>query len=117
MQTEFDYVLRLMDFHKKAYEIFRKWYVDSKLYYQIIIDEKDPIKGIQELRPIDPTKIKRIRKVIRDKSTTGKQVSTVKKIEEYYVYTNTEQDSVYPTSNSGLNITKDSIAYAKLRAC
>ena len=112
MQTEFDYVLRLMDFHKKAYEIFRKWYVDSKLYYQIIIDEKDPIRGIQELRPIDPTKIKRIRKVIRDKSTTGKQVSTVKKIEEYYVYTNTEQDSVYPTSNSGLNITKDSIAYA-----
>lgn len=112
MQTEFDYVLRLMDFHKKAYEIFRKWYVDSKLYYQIIIDEKDPIRGIQELRPIDPTKIKRIRKVIRDKSTTGKQVSTVKKIEEYYVYTNTEQDSVYPTTNTGLNITKDSIAYA-----
>ena len=112
MQTEFDYVLRLMDFHKKAYEIFRRWYVDSKLYYQIIIDEKDPIRGIQELRPIDPTKIKRIRKVIRDKSTTGKQVSSVKKIEEYYVYTNTEQDSVYPTSNTGLNITKDSIAYA-----
>ena len=112
MQTEFDYVLRLMDFHKKAYEIFRKWYVDSKLYYQIIIDEKDPIRGIQELRPIDPTKLKKIRKVIRDKSSTGNQVSTVKKIEEYYVYTNTEQDSVYPTSNTGLNITKDSIAYA-----
>lgn len=112
MQTEFDYVLRLMDFHKKAYEIFRRWYVDSKLYYQIIIDEKDPIKGIQELRPIDPTKIKRIRKVIRDKTTSGKQISTVKNIEEYYVYTNTEKDSIYPTSNTGLNITKDSIAYA-----
>ncbi len=112
MQAEFDYVLRLMDFHKKAYEIFRRWYVDSKLYYQIIIDESDPIKGIQELRPIDPTKIKRIRKVIRDKTTSGKQISTVKKIEEYYVYTNTEKDSAYPTSNSGMNITKDSIAYA-----
>ena len=112
MQTEFDYVLRLMDFHKKAYEIFRRWYVDSKLYYQIIIDETDPIKGIQELRPIDPTKIKKIRKVVRDKTTSGKQISTVKNIEEYYVYTNTEKDSIYPTSNAGLNITKDSIAYA-----
>ena len=111
IQTEFDYVLRLMDFHKKAYEIFRKWYVDSKLYYQIIINENDPTRGIQELRPIDPTKIKRIRKIIRDK-TAGKQVSTVKNIEEYYVYTNTDKDSMYPTSNTGLNITKDSIAYA-----
>ena len=58
---EFDYVLRLLDFHKKAYEIFRKWYVDSKLFYHIVIDSEDPVKGITELRPIDPTKIKRVR--------------------------------------------------------
>ena len=57
IQNEFDQVLRLMDFHKKAYEIFRRWYVDSKLFYQMVIDEKDPMKGIVELRPIDPTKI------------------------------------------------------------
>ena len=101
-----------MDFHKKAYEIFRRWYVDSKLFYQMIIDEKDPMKGILELRPIDPTKIKRIRNVVRDKKEANKNVSLVQGIEEYYIYTNTDKDSIYPTSNSGLNITKDSIAYA-----
>ena len=112
IQNEFDYVLRLMDFHKKAYEIFRRWYVDSKLYYQMVIDENDPMKGIVELRPIDATKIKRVRKVNRDKKNKNNTVSLVDSIEEYYVYTNTEKDSIYPTSNAGINITKDSIAYA-----
>ena len=112
IQNEFDYVLRLMDFHKKAYEIFRRWYVDSKLFYQMVIDEKDPMKGIVELRPIDPTKIKRVRNIVRDKKDANKSVSLVQGIEEYYVYTNTDKDSIYPTSNTGLNITKDSIAYA-----
>jgi len=112
IQNEFEYVLRLMDFHKKAYEIFRRWYVDSKLYYQMVIDENNPIKGIVELRPIDATKIRRVRKVNRDKKNGTSTVSLVDSIEEYYVYTNTEKDSIYPTSNTGLNITKDSIAYA-----
>ena len=112
IQNEFDQVLRLMDFHKKAYEIFRRWYVDSKLFYQMVIDEKDPMKGIVELRPIDPTKIKRIRKVKRSKNDGSKSISLVEGVEEYYVYTNTDKDSIYPTSNTGINITKDSIAYA-----
>ena len=110
IQNEFDQVLRLMDFHKKAYEIFRRWYVDSKLFYQMVIDEKDPMKGIIELRPIDPTKIKRVRKVNRSKNDGSKSISLVEGIEEYYVYTNTDKDSIYPTSNAGINITKDSIA-------
>ena len=80
-----------MDFHKKAYEIFRRWYVDSKLYYQMVIDENDPVKGIVELRPIDATKIRRVRKVNRDKKNGTSTVSLVDSIEEYYVYTNTEK--------------------------
>ena len=112
--AEFDYVLRLLNFHTKAYEIFRKWYVDSKLYYQIIIDDNDPIKGIQELRPIDPVKIKRVRKVIKEKSKpeTRGSAPLIEGIEEYFIYTNTDKDSVYPTTKTGLKITKDSIAYA-----
>ena len=112
--AEFDYVLRLLDFHTKAYEIFRKWYVDSKLYYQIIIDDDDPIKGIQEVRPIDPVKIKRVRKIIKEKSKPEARGSAplIEGIEEYFIYTNTEKDSVYPTTKTGLKITKDSIAYA-----
>lgn len=114
LYNEFDYVLRLLDFHKKSYEIFRRWYVDSKIFYQIIINDKEPIKGIRELRPVDPTKIKRVRKVLKEKNNTGakKIVPLVQGIEEYYVYTNTEKDAVYPTTAAGLKITKDSIAYS-----
>ena len=113
MYAEFDYVLRLLDFHKKAYEIFRRWYVDSKLFYHIVIDSEDPVKGITELRPIDPTKIKRVRKIIKDKKVIGASTEPlISAIEEYYVYTNTDKDSSYQTSSSGMNITKDSIAYA-----
>ena len=111
---EFDYVLRLLNFHQKAYEIFRRWYVDSKLFYQIIIDDDDPVKGIQELRPIDPVKIKRVRKVIKEKASPMVRGATplIEGIEEYFIYTNTDKDSTYPTTKSGLKITKDSIAYA-----
>ena len=86
MYNEFDYVLRLLDFHKKSYEIFRRWYVDSKLFYQIVINDKDPLKGIRELRPVDPTKIKRVRKVIKEKSTVGanKSAPMVQGIEEKF---------------------------------
>jgi hypothetical protein len=112
MYGEFDFVLRLLDFHKKAYEIFRRWYVDSKLFYHIVIDNEDPMKGIIELRPIDPIKIKRVRKIIKDKQTISSPVPLVSGIEEFYVYTNTEKDSLYPTPSSGMRITKDSVAYA-----
>ena len=111
--NEFDYVLRLLDFHKKAYEIFRRWYVDSKLFYHIVIDQEDPLKGILELRPIDPTKIKRVRKIIKDKKSIGESKEPlISGIEEYYVYTNTDKEASYQTSTTGLNITKDSIAYS-----
>jgi len=113
--AEFDYVLRLLDFHKKAYEIFRRWYVDSKLFYHIIIDNENPMKGITELRPIDPTKIKRVRKIIKDKKTMGGSniaYPLISGIEEYYVYTDTEKDSSYQTTSTGIKITNDSVAYA-----
>ena len=112
---EFDNILRLMNFSNRAYEIFRRWYVDSKLFYHIVINTKDPQKGIIELRPIDPVKIKRIRKIVKSSTNTGiinKSIPMVEGIEEYFVYTDTDKDSQYNTSSSGIKITKDSIAYA-----
>ena len=63
IQVEFDNILKLLDFKNKAQDIFRRWYIDSKLYYHILIDENDPSKGIKELRAINPTMIKKLRKV------------------------------------------------------
>ena len=60
---EFDNVLRLLDFQNRGYEIFRRWYIDGKLFYHMIVDETKKGEGISELRPVDPTSIKKMRKV------------------------------------------------------
>ena len=53
MYEEYDQILRLLDFSNRGYEIFRRWFIDGKGYYHIIIDKTNPKKGIVELRPID----------------------------------------------------------------
>ena len=60
IRDEFHNVLRLLDFDKKAYDIFRRWYIDGKLYYHKVIDTKNPRRGITELRYIDPRKIRKV---------------------------------------------------------
>jgi len=58
---EFDEILRLLAFNEYAYDIFKKWYVDGRLYYHVMIDVQNPKEGIKELRSIDPRKIKKVR--------------------------------------------------------
>ena len=67
IRKEFEEVLRLLDFEAKGHDVFRRWYVDGRLYYHKIIDKKDPRKGITEIRYVDPTKIKKVREVKKDK--------------------------------------------------
>jgi len=110
---EYDYILKALDFGTKGSDIFRRWYVDSKLYYHIIIDKEQPQAGIKELRAIDPIKIKKVRKVNKDKERVGTtQVPFIKDIEEFFIYTDTDKDSSMPTPMTGIKIAKDSIAYA-----
>ena len=61
IREEFAYLKELMDFDKKCHEIFRNWYIDGRLFYLKVIDQKNPQEGIQDLRYIDPMKIKYIR--------------------------------------------------------
>ena len=110
---EYDGILRMLDFHRKGVDLFRRWYIDSKLYYHIVIDQDNPQKGIKELRAIDPVKIKKVRKVEKEQRHVGTgKVPFVKKVEEFYVYTDTSKDSVYTTPTSGIKISTDSICYA-----
>jgi len=112
IQVEFDNILKLLDFKNKAQDTFRRWYVDSKLYYHILIDENDPSKGIQELRAINPTMIKKLRKVNKQQQTLGNNaVPMVKNVEEFFIYKNTDKDSIYQTSTQGVKIHPDSICY------
>ena len=85
IQTEFDNILTLLDWNNQAYEIARKWYVDGRLFHHIILDEKSPNRGIQELRYIDPRQIRKIREIQKDiDSDTGAEL--VKVVDEYFVY-------------------------------
>jgi hypothetical protein len=114
VHQEFNKIVKLLDFGNKGYDIFRRWYVDGRLYYQIVIDTTHPEKGIQELRAVDPIKIRKVRKVEKQvKKVNGTNVPLVSKVSEYYVYTDFEINNNYPstTTAAGIKITPDSIAY------
>ena len=110
IKEEFDRVLQLMMFQEKGHDIFRRWYVDGRLFYHKVIDKKDPRRGITELRYIDPQKIKKVRETISGKPNPITGVEEKKKTEEFYIY-NEKGIATGGTMDSGLKITKDSIAY------
>ena len=106
IKEEFERILQLLDFNNKAHDIFRRWYVDGRLFYHKVIDTKSPRKGIQQLRYIDPRKIKKVREVQTDKKGG---VDVVKKFIEFYIY-NQHGHQVNNTS-TGVKLTFDSISY------
>jgi len=124
IREEFRHIKEIMDFDKKSHEIFRNWYIDGKLFYLKVIDVKKPEEGIQELRYIDPVKIKHVRQEKKTSNSLGPNISaltnlnlnevTFPEIEEYYIYTPTV---TYPSSMLGtsakgvVKIAKDSITY------
>ena len=109
IRNEFDSVLQLLDFNNQGYEVFRQWYIDGRMYYHMMIDEKNPKRGIQELRFIDPRKIKKVREKSREKDPTGIGVGTYKTV-DYYLYMKAPSGQ-NATSTSGVKISPDSIAH------
>jgi hypothetical protein len=109
---EFDRILHLMDFKGRSYEIFRRWYIDSKIVYNIVIDRDLPTEGIKEIIPVDPLKVKKVRKVKKEtENVDGQNVTIVKDIEEYYHYVNTDKESYMMTGPGGLHLSLDSVVY------
>ena len=106
IKEEFERILQLLDFNNKAHDIFRRWYVDGRIFYHKVIDSQNPRKGIQQLRYIDPRKIKKVREVQTDKKGG---VDVVKKFKEFYIY-NQHGHQVNNTS-TGVKLTFDSISY------
>lgn len=103
-------VVDLLDFNNAGYEIFRRWYIDGRLYYHAIIDKNRPLEGIQELRYVDPRKIRKIRTVRR----VRKDDIFVNEVEsEYYMYNERGFKGASQTGqdNQGVKITVDSIVH------
>jgi len=108
IKEEFTHILNLLDFNTNCYDIFRKWYIDGRLYYNIVIDEKNTKAGIQDLRYIDPRKIRKIREPQKTKDKrTGATIFNG--VTEYYIYNN--KGLTNANSNQGVKIAKDSIAF------
>jgi len=123
---EFSEVLELLEFNRLSYELFRRWYIDGRLYYHVVIDEKKPNRGILEIRYVDPRNIKKVREVKKEKDPkTG--ITVEKVVNEYYMFspsgflkrtgsltgsTMSSYGSGSPASNAeGIKISKDSIVY------
>jgi hypothetical protein len=115
LNDEFEEVLRLLEFNDLSYDVFRRWYVDGRLYYHAIIDENEPDKGIIELRYVDPRKIRKVRETKRKRLAST--VTTYQTASEYYIYNDkgfakTAGNASIPTNTiGGIKIAKDSIVH------
>ena len=125
VRKEFKHIVDLLDFDKKAHEIYRNWYVDGRIYYHKIIDLKKPEEGIQELRYIDALKMRYVRQQKNTKGDKGIKINRgntpdpmdykFPEIEEFFIY---NASGKYPTGNinatgasQGMKIAKDAITY------
>ena len=107
---EFNAVLKMLNFSNLADDLFKRWYIDGRIFYHIVVNDKNPKEGIQELRYIDPRKIRKVREVKKDRDPkTGAMI--VVSIAEYYVYNDRGTTTQTFTSNvgQGIRIAPDSI--------
>jgi hypothetical protein len=116
IRDEFAVILNILNFQSRAYEIYRRWYIDGRIYYHVVIDEKDVKSGIKEVRYVDPRKIRKIREVSKRKVPGGDGGEAVipKVQNEYFIFNdkgfNYGNKMVGPTT-TGMKIAKDSIVY------
>jgi hypothetical protein len=97
---EFNNVQKMLNFANLADDLFKRWYIDGRIYFHVVVNEKNPKEGIQELRYIDPRKIRKVREIIKDRDPkTGTMI--IKAIVEYYVYN--DRGTTTQTYTAGVN--------------
>lgn len=113
LQQSFENILKMLEFYHAGTDLFRRWYVDGKIAFSIMVDNDQPKAGITKLIPLDPMKITKKKEYERSPTElpNGKVVSLVSKEIEYFEYRNTEVQSTWITTQEGLKIHPDSIAY------
>ena len=107
---EFNNIQKMLNFSNLADDLFKRWYIDGRIYYHVVVNEKDPKKGIQELRYIDPRKIRKVREIQKERDPkTGANI--IKSLAEYYVYNDRGSTTQTFTANAtqGLRIAPEAI--------
>jgi hypothetical protein len=110
ISEEFETVLKMLNFGNLSDDLFKRWYIDGRIYYHVVVDESNPKEGIQELRYIDPRKIRKVRELVKGRDPkTGANI--IQSIAEYYVYSDkgTTTQTYSASVNAGLRIAPDSI--------
>jgi len=105
IKEEFDNIVGMLNFHENAHDIFRRWYVDGRIYHHLVVNEANLKAGIQEIRPIDAAKIRKVKQVKRKKDPkTG--ANLVEKVDEYYIYQEKPGQQT-----AGVKMSLDSVSY------
>ena len=110
ISAEFTNICRLLRLKTRAHEIFRRWYIDGRLYYHMLIDEDAPGEGVQELRFIDPIKIKKVKELKKERDQeSGVELQSVE--DEFYVYNPDGFRTSFSSDEQGIKISPDTIVY------
>ena len=105
MFEEFENIFNMLNFKELGHDIFRRWYIDGRIYHHLIVDENNPSAGIQEIRYIDTVKIRKVKQVKKKKDPVS-GATLVDKINEFYIYQEKPGSQA-----SGVKLTLDSVSY------
>lgn len=107
IKAEFDNIYQMLDFTEYGHDIFRRWYIDGRLFHHLVVDEKNLKAGIQEIRAIDAAKMRKVKQVQTKKDpVTGAKL--VEKVDEYFIY---QEKPNSGNQTSGVKLTNDAISY------
>jgi len=105
VQEEFDNIISMLNFNEHGHDIFKRWYIDGRLYHHLVVNETNLKAGIQEIRPVDASKMRKVKQVKRKKDpATG--ANLVEKVDEYYIY---QEKPGHHTA--GVKLSLDSVSY------
>lgn len=104
IRDEFERVIQLYKFNERGHDIFRQWYVDGRIFYHIILDEKNVKEGILEIRYVDPRKIRKIKNVKKERNDKG--IEVIKQVDEYYLY---NDKGITEQTTQGVKLSVDSM--------
>ena len=109
IQEEFNHILSLMKFNQNSHELFRKWYVDGRIYFHKVVDSKRPKLGLVDLRNVDPIKIKKVRNI--EKKKGADKIDRISKIEEFYLFNDKGFDKSTATEGHVVRIAPEAVCY------
>ena len=110
IQNEFYHILNIMKFNQNSHELFRKWYIDGRIYFHKVVDSKRPKAGIVDLRNVDPIKIKKVRNVEKERDSKTK-VERIKKVEEFYLFNDKGFDKSGTGEGNTVKIAPEAVCY------